>query len=82
MSIFIINNKNRKEKNENNSITYNLLRDNTEYSNDINDKNLYYMETYKHTAKIYFPKIKIKGTFIEEELKSISENYLKVELNF
>ena len=38
------------------------------------------METYKHSAKIYYPKNKIAGTFIEEELKSITENYLKVKI--
>jgi len=38
------------------------------------------MESLRHSAKIYFPKDKIKGTFIEEELKSKTENYLKVSL--
>lgn len=61
-----------------NSFIYNLIRDNTEYSNDVNDKKKYYMETFRHSTKIYFPKDKIKGTFIEEELKSTTENYLKV----
>ena len=67
-----------KDASADKSIIYNLLRDITEYSNDINDTKKYYMETFRHSAKIYFPKDKIKGTFIEEELKSTTENYLKV----
>jgi len=56
----------------------NIPRDISEYINDVNDKKKYSIETFRQTAKIYFPRNKIKGTFIEEELKSSSENYLKV----
>jgi len=34
---------------------------------------------YKKSAKIRIPKGKIKGTFLEKELKNTEDNYLKVK---
>jgi hypothetical protein len=72
-------NKNKEKLEHKNLLKFNLMKDNSEYINDINDRKKYLLENYKNSAKIYFPKEKIPGTFIEDELKSQSENHLKVK---
>jgi hypothetical protein len=46
----------------------------------------YEMDLIKHNAKIYIEKEKIKGTFIEEELKKSNniedDNYIKVKYKY
>jgi hypothetical protein len=41
---------------------------------EIGDK----LDLYKHSAKLYIPKDKIKGSFIEKELEKSGGNYMKV----
>jgi hypothetical protein len=36
------------------------------------------LDLYKHCAKLYVPKDKISGSFIEQELEKTGGNYMKV----